>query len=215
MSSTRKVRFTGSALMTSRRSRLRSWSWCQDMTSLGDMAQSLRGLGEFAAIGKRLWQNDSLAAAFRLLRRSAGDMLDAWLKSRCRFKAVLGVDLGVGRGRSGEPLQRGLRLCAAAPRVRRGERQGGRVGTRHRRNGRDHAGHGTIRWRIRRPSSIWLPRCAKFSSRETAAGCRRMQTKLTFDEAISVEPEFNIVEKHRLNRVRRELFEQLAQTPFA
>jgi hypothetical protein len=41
------------------------------------------------------------------------------------------------------------------------------------------------------------------------------ERKLTFDEAISVEPEFNIVEKHRLNRVRRELFEQLAQTPFA
>ena len=41
------------------------------------------------------------------------------------------------------------------------------------------------------------------------------ERKLTFDEAISVEPEFNIVEKWRLNRVRRELFEQLAQTPFA
>jgi hypothetical protein len=41
------------------------------------------------------------------------------------------------------------------------------------------------------------------------------ERKLTFDEAISVEPDFNIVEKWRLNRVRRELFEQLAQTPFA
>jgi hypothetical protein len=41
------------------------------------------------------------------------------------------------------------------------------------------------------------------------------ERKLTFDEAISVDPDFNIVEKHRLNRVRRELFEQLAQTPFA
>jgi hypothetical protein len=41
------------------------------------------------------------------------------------------------------------------------------------------------------------------------------ERKLTFDEAITVDPEFNIVEKHRLNRVRRELFEQLAQTPFA
>jgi hypothetical protein len=41
------------------------------------------------------------------------------------------------------------------------------------------------------------------------------ERKLTFDEAISVDPDFNIVEKWRLNRVRRELFEQLAQTPFA
>ena len=62
---------------------------------LGDIAQSLRGLGEFAAIGKRLWQNDSLAAAFRLLRRSAGDMLDAWFESD-PLKAVLGFDAVVG-----------------------------------------------------------------------------------------------------------------------
>jgi hypothetical protein len=41
------------------------------------------------------------------------------------------------------------------------------------------------------------------------------ERKLTFDEAISVDLDFNIVEKWRLNRVRRELFEQLAQTPFA
>jgi hypothetical protein len=41
------------------------------------------------------------------------------------------------------------------------------------------------------------------------------ERKLTFDEAIALDPEFNIVEKYRLNRVRRELFEQLAQTPFA
>jgi hypothetical protein len=41
------------------------------------------------------------------------------------------------------------------------------------------------------------------------------ERKLTFDEAIAVAPEFNIVEKYRLDRVRRELFEQLAQTPFA
>jgi hypothetical protein len=41
------------------------------------------------------------------------------------------------------------------------------------------------------------------------------ERKLTFDEAISEDPEFNIVEKYRLNRVRRELLEQLVQTPFA
>jgi hypothetical protein len=41
------------------------------------------------------------------------------------------------------------------------------------------------------------------------------ERKLTFEEAISADLDFNIVEKWRLNRVRRELFEQLAQTPFA
>jgi hypothetical protein len=41
------------------------------------------------------------------------------------------------------------------------------------------------------------------------------ERKLTFEEAISVDLDFNIVEKWRLNRVRRELFEQLVQTPFA
>jgi hypothetical protein len=41
------------------------------------------------------------------------------------------------------------------------------------------------------------------------------ERKLTFEEAISVDLDFNIVKKWRLNRVRRELFEELAQTPFA
>jgi phytoene dehydrogenase-like protein len=62
---------------------------------LGDIGRTLRGLGEFAAIGKRLWQNDSLAAAFGFLRRSAGDMLDSWFESD-PIKAVLGFDAVVG-----------------------------------------------------------------------------------------------------------------------
>ena len=41
-----------------------------------------------------------------------------------------------------EPLHAGLGLRAPASRLRRGERQAGAVGTRRRRNGRDHAGHG-------------------------------------------------------------------------
>jgi len=57
---------------------------------------------------------------------------------------------------------------------------------------------------------------AKVASYHDGLVIRHMrERKLTFDEAISVEPDFNIVEKWRLNRVRRELFEQLAQTPFA
>src|SRR5690349_11068943 len=38
----------------------------------GNMALMLRALGEFASIGTRLWQNQSLAAAVSFLRRSAG-----------------------------------------------------------------------------------------------------------------------------------------------
>lgn len=45
---------------------------------------------------------------------------------------------------------------------------------------------------------------------------RRMrERKLTFDEAIKTAPDFLIVEKSRLFRVRNELFEQLEQAPFA
>ena len=49
-----------------------------------------------------------------------------------------------------EPLCAGLGLCAAASRVRRSERQEGRVGPRHRRHGRDHAGDGEVRRGARR-----------------------------------------------------------------
>jgi phytoene dehydrogenase-like protein len=62
---------------------------------LGDLGQMLRGLGDLTAIGKTLWQNDSLAAAFRLLRRSAGEMLDQWFESD-PIKALLGFDAVVG-----------------------------------------------------------------------------------------------------------------------
>ena len=45
--------------------------------------------------------------------------------------------------------QPGLGLCAAAPHLRRGERQEGRLGPRHRRHGRDHPGHGQGLRRLR------------------------------------------------------------------
>jgi phytoene dehydrogenase-like protein len=61
----------------------------------GNLALTLRALAAFATIGKRLWQNDSLAAAFTLLRRSAGEMLDSWFESD-PIKAVLGFDAVVG-----------------------------------------------------------------------------------------------------------------------
>src|ERR1700728_529176 len=62
---------------------------------------SLRRLGlpgalaKLAGIGKKLWQEDSLRAAFNLIRRSAGGILDEWFESD-PIKAVLGFDSIVG-----------------------------------------------------------------------------------------------------------------------
>ncbi len=63
--------------------------------NLGGFGQAVRELGKLAAIGKRLWQADSLQAAFRLFRKSAGDMLDSWFESD-PIKAVLAFDAVVG-----------------------------------------------------------------------------------------------------------------------
>jgi phytoene dehydrogenase-like protein len=52
-------------------------------------------IGKLTAIGKRLWQSDAVAAALRLLRQSAGDLLDGWFESD-PIKAVLGFDAVVG-----------------------------------------------------------------------------------------------------------------------
>jgi len=41
------------------------------------------------------------------------------------------------------------------------------------------------------------------------------ERKLTLKEAITTSPDFYVVERSRLFRVRNELFEQLKQTPFA
>ena len=57
-----------------------------------------------------------------------------------RSRPCFGFDGIVGN--YAEPLRAGHRLRAAAPRLRRGERQEGRLGPRHRRHGRDHAGDG-------------------------------------------------------------------------
>jgi phytoene dehydrogenase-like protein len=60
-----------------------------------DLTTAVRGVAEFATIGKRLWQARSLRAAFQLIRKSAGDMLDGWFESE-PIKAVLGFDAVVG-----------------------------------------------------------------------------------------------------------------------
>jgi phytoene dehydrogenase-like protein len=61
----------------------------------GDLRVTARELSHFATIGKRLWQARSLRAAFQLLRKSAGDLLDSWFESD-PIKAVLGFDAVVG-----------------------------------------------------------------------------------------------------------------------
>jgi phytoene dehydrogenase-like protein len=63
--------------------------------ALRGIAYSARELGKLAAIGKRLWHDDAALAAFRLMRRSAGEVLDSWFKSD-PLKAVLGFDAVVG-----------------------------------------------------------------------------------------------------------------------
>ena len=62
---------------------------------LGSFGDAVREVGKLAAIGKKLWQGDSLKAAFHLLRKSAGDTLDGWFDSD-PIKAVLGFDAVVG-----------------------------------------------------------------------------------------------------------------------
>ncbi len=65
-------------------------SWGRD-----GIGGALRGLGQFAALGKRLWKNDGLHAAFHLARSSAGEILDGWFESD-PIKALLGFDAIVG-----------------------------------------------------------------------------------------------------------------------
>jgi phytoene dehydrogenase-like protein len=62
---------------------------------IGNLPRTLGELGKLAAIGKRLWQADSLKAAFDLFRKSAGETLDTWFDSD-PIKAVLGFDAVVG-----------------------------------------------------------------------------------------------------------------------
>jgi phytoene dehydrogenase-like protein len=62
---------------------------------LSSLTAAARELGRLAAVGTRLWQADGLTAALRLLRKSAGDMLDGWFESD-PIKAVLGFDSVVG-----------------------------------------------------------------------------------------------------------------------
>jgi phytoene dehydrogenase-like protein len=62
---------------------------------LDGIRRAWRELGNLFAIGKNLWKADALTAVFRLLRRSAGELLDSWFESD-PIKAVLGFDAVAG-----------------------------------------------------------------------------------------------------------------------
>jgi phytoene dehydrogenase-like protein len=62
---------------------------------LDSVSQAWREFGNLFAIGKNLWKAKGLKGAFRLLRQSAGEMLDSWFDSD-PIKAVLGFDAVVG-----------------------------------------------------------------------------------------------------------------------
>lgn len=59
------------------------------------IGQARREIGSLFAIGKDLWKAGALKAVFRLLRKSAGEILDSWFDSD-PIKAVLGFDAVVG-----------------------------------------------------------------------------------------------------------------------
>jgi phytoene dehydrogenase-like protein len=59
------------------------------------LGQIAHEFGKLAAIGRKLWQADSLKSAFKLFRKSAGEMLDDRFESD-PIKAVLGFDAVVG-----------------------------------------------------------------------------------------------------------------------
>ena len=110
-----------------------------------------------ASILRRL-SLDQQRSLLDLFTRSAGEMLDERFESDL-VKALFGFDAIVGNYAS--PYDAGLGLRDAAPCVRRGERQEGRLGPRHRRHGRDHAGDGARGARRMAPRSKPTPACAR------------------------------------------------------
>ena len=110
-----------------------------------EMSGGLAALGELiksASLGRSLSRLDTTARRdlLALFSQSAGDWLDGWFESD-PIKAAFGFDGIVGNYAS--PYSPGHRLRAAAPRVRRGERQARASGaTPIGGDGRDHPGDG-------------------------------------------------------------------------
>ena len=78
---------------------------------------------------------ETSACSLDLFTKSAADFLDQWFESEVVKGALR---LRRHRRRLRLPAHAGHRLRAAAPLLRRGQRQAGRVGPRRRRHGRDH-----------------------------------------------------------------------------
>ena len=114
------------------------------MDSFGDAA---RELGKLAAIGKRLWQEDSLKSALRLFRQSAGEALDRWFESPIRSRLCW---VSTRSSATWLVRTRRARPTCCCTHFRRSERQAGRMGPRDRRHGRHHPGDGEGRRRARR-----------------------------------------------------------------
>ncbi len=133
----------------------------------GSWLEALPELLRGARLGKRIAKLDMT------MRR---ELLDLFVQiggrlSRCVVRERPdqgGLRIRRHRRQLCEPLRRRLGLCAAASRIRRGQRQEGRLGSRDRRHGRDHAGDGQGGCRARCRDSSIEPRCAKSSSRPGA-----------------------------------------------
>ena len=126
----------------------------------GELAGGIARTAAGRALGQanRKARHDAAARVARSVRQVGGRLSRLVVRERSDQG---GVRLRRHRGQLRESLLGGLRLRAAAPRVRRGQRQEGSVGPRDRRHGRDHAGDGQGRGRARRRRSHCHARCAK------------------------------------------------------
>ena len=101
---------------------------------------------------------NSSATLLDLFTRSAGEMLDERLRERPGQGAVR---VRRHRRQLRQPLRGRLGLRDAASCLRRGERQEGRLGPRHRRHGRDHPGDGAAPRARMASRSTSRPACAR------------------------------------------------------
>ena len=134
---------------------------------LDSLSDAARELGKLAAIGRRLWQGDSLKSALRLFRKSAGDTLDRWFESD-PIKAVLGFDAVVGNLAS--PYTPGSAYVLLHHTFGEVNGKPGVWGHAIGGMGADHPGHGEGRRRARRPT---LCGCGRARSHRRARPRRR------------------------------------------
>ena len=121
--------------------RRRTWSRA---LALGAIREAFNALGTAGISSAALLARSSSATCSTYSRCSAGEMLDERFEQRPGESAVR---LRRHCRQLRQPLCGGLGLRDAAPCLRRGERQEGRLGPCHRRHGRDHGSHGARRAR--------------------------------------------------------------------